>query len=145
MNWGYGITMVIVTFMLFILTLSYFMVMSNDDSIVKDYYEKDIHYQKTIEAKKNASYLKEKLQLDFDAQKQIILIQVPKELFRVIGKIYFMKPNKVSKDFQVTLQLDSAYQQVIKTEALEKGLWNIEMEFESEGKNYKSQVWSLNF
>ncbi len=133
-----------VSFMLFIITLAVIMSISNTETAEKDYYEKDLKYQNTINAREDYKKLKDKIKLEYKKDSKTITIQVPSNLKEAKGILYFIKPDDEKKDFKLPLKTDPQNRQEIDAAKLDKGLWKIEIELEIGDKIYRTDSWNLN-
>jgi len=132
MSWGYGITFLYLGFVAFIITLVITTFQHDVNLVAKDYYKKEIAYQEEIDKQKNTLEAPEKIQ--FTKQEGKLGIIFPEETKK--GEIHFFRPSDYKKDFKMHINLDAQSQQWIATNALEKGLWRVKIDWTSEGKNY---------
>ena len=126
-NWGTGIVISIIAFMSFIM---YFVItMSTDkrfkhDLVTEKYYQKELAFQKQIDATQNA----------FELEENIYLIKIleglqitfpsnfnPKE---IEGKVFLYRPSNKQLDFEIPISISNTYLLVPEKRLLD-GRWNI--------------------
>jgi nitrogen fixation protein FixH len=137
-NWGTGIVIAIGLFMTFILVLVYKMTMNQDynhDLVVEEYYKKELAFQDEIDAEKNALSLSERIK-----GKKVDngwLLTFPKEIesSQIEGTVFLYRPSNKQLDFDFSIEL-SGLNLLIPDERLLDGRWNINVEWEYDGKPY---------
>ena len=138
-NWGTGIAIALVAFMLFILSFVYktFTNSKYDHHLVsKEYYKDEINYQKEIDAEKNASSLSNKISI-----KHIdngIEINFPNEFKnkKIKGTIHFLRSANDKLDFEIPIQLNDNKQKIT-DDKLVKGIYIVTIKWNSDNKNYQ--------
>lgn len=138
MNWGTKIVISLGTFIAFIVSLGVWMMLSNDEKVEKDYYERDLMYEKEIQAQRNAQNLSAEVALDIT--KNNLTFTFPKETQNYTGEVSFMRPDDAKKDQAFEMKLEKNQTQVIDAEQLQKGLWKIQVKWQMDGKLYQSKV-----
>lgn len=133
-NWGVGITIVIIAFMTFILSFVYKASQTNSDLYAEDYYEQEINYQQTIDAKNNAIALKKKF--NFEQSEEYFIIKFPEEVSEnVEGKVYFYRPENASLD--KTFQIDMMKgMMAFEKSSLTKGGYLMKISWTNNNENY---------
>ena len=132
MNWGHGITIGIISFMIFILSMVSQTFRNNAELVSSDYYQKEIEYQQRIEAIRNSKEIDSLVILS--TNEQSILITIP-EGFQEKGSIHFIKPNDSKKDFIYSFKNDENLFSFDKVD-LSKGVYYIEIELFKSNKSY---------
>jgi len=135
-NWGTGIFIVIVLFLLAVISFFIF-INTLDINLVEDnYYEKELVYQQRIEKINNASSLPGKI--NFSTEPGILIIQFPgiDSTFSPTGSVLFYRPSDPKKDMSVPLKLDNSFRQAIDISGISKGKWTVKLEWEMGGKEY---------
>jgi hypothetical protein len=137
-NWG---TYIVIAFALFITFILYFVVKVQSDSkydndlVVEEYYKHDIHYQEEMQRVQNAHDLAQKpivKQLDNE-----VTITFPStfDCKKITGIVALYRPSNKKLDFEVKLALTEPTLHIPKTN-LVGGSWDINMEWQYEGKAY---------
>ena len=136
-NWGTGIVISIVLFMIFIL---YFVYQSltpeyTHELVSEDYYKDELHYQKEIDKLNNAVKLKSKISL-MNSDKGIT-IQFPDSINYqdVKGIISFQRYSNSVLDFSKNIELTSN-KIIIPDSILVSGKWIIKIDWNYNGKEY---------
>ena len=137
-NFGTGL---ILFFTLWAAGIIYLVVLSsgeNTDLVAPDYYNREVAFQSRIDKEKNAAHLSQLLQLNFNRQKDSIVIQFPDDFlsYTLTGNIHFFKPDDAALDFDVKIDAESPLQQKIPSEKMRKGLWRAQVDWSCRGKNY---------
>ncbi|MCU0439273.1 MAG: FixH family protein [Raineya sp.] len=138
MNWGTKIVISLGVFIAFIASLGIFMMISNDEKVEKDYYERDLMYEKEIQAQRNAQSLSAEVVLDITDIH--LIFSFPKEIKEYQGKILFLRPDNAQKDQTFEMKLEKNQMQKIEVMPLQKGLWKIQAQWQMNGKLYQSKV-----
>jgi len=128
-KWGYGVYVLFIGFVLFILTLIIY-VSSQDMQIVEaDYYKKAYKYQDHINNKKNSRQLAVDVKIEYDPAKDKILILFPNSTSDLEGKIQLFRPSDIRLDRKFTIEVDSLGIQEINVENFIAGLWKIKIDW----------------
>jgi nitrogen fixation protein FixH len=138
LNWGTGI---VIAFALFISFILYFVfaVQSNskydNELVVEEYYKHDAKFGDEMARIQDAQNLVHKPV--FKNTSEGITIVFP-EVFipkNIKGKVFFYRPSNKKFDFEVPISLSGSSLSVPK-ERLMGGRWNINMEWQYQGKRY---------
>lgn len=138
LNWGTGI---VIAFALFISFILYFVfaVQSNskydNELVVEEYYKHDAKFGDEMARIQDAQNLVHKPV--FKNTSEGITIVFPEVFIPKIikGKVFFYRPSNKKFDFEVPISLSSSSLSVPK-ERLMGGRWNINMEWQYQGKRY---------
>ncbi|MRI62525.1 hypothetical protein EDM00_00730 [Ornithobacterium rhinotracheale] len=132
-TWGHGVILALVGFMTFILSLI-FLADTPGDLVSENYYEHSIRYQtETIEAEKNTNELVHKPEIKTQANG--INIIFPAEIQPNEGTIVLMRGAYAKDDVKDSLHLRNQ-QQLIPAVKLQKGEYDMELRWTSNGKFY---------
>lgn len=135
-NWGTGI---VIAFALFISFILYFVftVQSNskydNELVVEEYYKHDAKFGDEMVRIQNAQDLVQKPLIKNTSEGIAIVfpeVFVPKD---IIGKVFFYRPSNKKFDFEIPIS--GSYLNVPK-KRLVVGRWNINIEWQYEGKQY---------
>lgn len=137
-NWG---TSIVIAFALFMTFILYFVFKVQSDSkydnelVVDEYYKHDVHFGDEMIRVQNAHDLVQKplvastvngITIDFPS------VFIPKN---IKGKVSLYRPSNKKLDFEVPISLSSSTLLIPKT-SLVGGRWDINMEWQYEGKSY---------
>jgi hypothetical protein len=132
-NWGTGI---ILTFVIMVSGMIYLVSIAlrqNDDLVENDYYQKSITYQQHIEKVHHSDALAEKIR--FELSDGTLNLKFPNLLNdqEYSGEIHFYSPVEEKRDMTVKIKLDSSYTQIISLINLQKGRYQVKINW-SAGK-----------
>lgn len=138
LNWGTGIFLAMLAFMIFILTFVYKSIAMDEyqhELVSEDYYKDELHYQEEIDKMNNAKELDGKIELS--NTNEGILIKFPKEVAMVDieGTIYFQRLSNEKLDFDEEIKLDN-HQQLIRSDKLVTGKWMVKIDWKNKEKEY---------
>ncbi|RZJ53871.1 MAG: cytochrome C oxidase Cbb3 [Flavobacterium sp.] len=138
-NWGTGIVIAFALFMTFILYFV-FEVQSNskydNDLVVEEYYKHDSHFQEEMARIQNAHDLQHKPQISYNNAKGIkIVFPVTFESDKIKGNVLLYRPSNKKFDFETQIGLTNS-SLIIPQNKLVKGRWDVNMEWQYEGKKY---------
>jgi hypothetical protein len=137
-NWG---TAIVIAFALFISFILYFVLKVQSDSkydnelVVEEYYKHDVHFQDEMARIQNAHDLKVKPVITIDDNGITIFFPTdfaPKE---IKGTVTLYRPSNKKFDFQVPISLSNSSMSIPKSKLI-GGVWDINMEWQYEGKSY---------
>jgi hypothetical protein len=135
-NWGTGIFIVIVLFLLAVIAFFIF-INTLDINLVEDnYYEKELVYQERIERINNTASLPGKISISLEPGRLIILFPAIDSTFSPKGTVLLYRPSDPKKDIILPLQLDNTFSQVVDISGIKKGKWIVKLEWEMGGKEY---------
>ena len=135
-NWGTGIFIAMLSFMIFILSFVYKAVALDEyqhELVSEDYYKDELHYQEEIDKMNNATVLKQDISLR--NSNQGIYISFPEEIDEssIKGEILFQRLSNGKLDFSEVIVL-SGHEQLIPSDKLVSGKWIVKIDWE-DGKN----------
>jgi nitrogen fixation protein FixH len=140
-NWGTGIVLSFVAFILFIL---YFVVLSfrdpesNHDLVTEDYYKQELNYQQDLDAARNLTESGERIVVA--KTQEGLRVEFPPAFAseKITGKVSLYRPSNKQLDFNTPIQL-SERQLLIPKSRLLDGRWDIRIEWTYQGKPYLYQ------
>lgn len=141
MNWGTGITIGMITFMAFIITLSTKMINTKVDLVAKDYYEQGIGFQQHINNVAAASSLNQPVQVDINNEEEALNISFPSEFEnnQIEGTILLFCPADVDKDISIPIKVDTLLRQNISLKKMNSGIWRVKLQWKVKGTSYYSE------
>ena len=139
MNWGTGILIGIIIFIVIVFTMTAIF-MSQDVHLVTDnYYEKTLTYQDEIDKQTRTMELDEEVVINYDGDLVNITFPTNYLVKNLSGEIYFYRPSNPALDIKVPLQLREQGSQVIPVKRLEKGYWRLKINWTMDGKMYYNE------
>jgi hypothetical protein len=128
MNWGKGITIVLICFMSFIGIMVYRAFSRNADLVREDYYENELAFDDIKQAKYNYTQQAEKIKLvRLEEGIEFIFpegLNAPTE-----GEIIFYRPDKKSYDRAFTLDLAADHTQLLSYQNFREGYYDVRIEW----------------
>jgi len=136
--WAVGITAVIVLFLIATITVAVVVSRQDFDLVTQNYYEKDLGYQKEIDARKRTAALAEKPALALDPAAETLAIAFPSrdDYMRIQGGIILYRISDAARDLHHPLALDTAGRQLISVRGMQSGQWIAKLRWTEEGKEY---------
>lgn len=138
LNWGTGIVIAIIGFISFIM---YFVIsMStgksyNHDLVSDKYYQKELEYQQTIDATKNAKALKENISIEQSIGGLIVNFPKDFDYTKIKGKVFLYRPSNKQLDFEIPISLSETYL-LVPEKRLLGGRWNITVSWNYNNTTY---------
>ena len=137
-NWG---TSIVIAFALFITFILYFVfkVQTNskydNELVVEEYYKHDVHFGDEMTRVQNAQDLVSKPTISLTSEG--ISISFPEAFVpkNIKGKVSLYRPSNKKLDFEIPISLSSPTL-LIPKKSLVDGRWDINMEWQYEGKAY---------
>ncbi|MBN2172928.1 MAG: FixH family protein [Bacteroidales bacterium] len=135
-NWGTGILVAIIAFMVFIIGLVYFTTLQKYDLVEKDYYPKAIEYQQHIDKEQNSKNLQAKVKVENKGDFIEVCFQPFFKYSDISGQIAFYRPSDQKGDVVGNISLDTANCQRFPVNVLQKGKYIVKIDYEVNGKKY---------
>ena len=130
-NWGTGIVLamlIMVSGMIYLVSIAVL--------VDKDYYQKSITYQQHIEKVRKNDALTEKIK--FELSKASLKLTFPNlaTFQEYTGEIHFYSPVAEKRDMTLKINLDKDYIQIIDLKSLEKGRYQVKIDWNVSGTGY---------
>jgi hypothetical protein len=132
MSWGYRITLLFTSFVVFMLFMVYKCTQQNYELVAPDYYAKEIAFETQIQRQKNALTLAEKP--NYEITDNQLVLHIPTTVQN--GTINFFRPSNSALDFEETIQLDSLQKQELVLSKFKKGLYQMQLNWNDGTKDY---------
>lgn len=137
MNWGKGITIAMVLFIGYIMTMVVIMISTSSDLVEDNYYEQGVNFEDKIQAIKNSQSIKDKLIINVD--EQFLSIEFPSDVIMdsvIEGKIHLYRPDNGSLDKHFAFSKKGGNTQLIPIEKIEKGNYKLLLSWKTSEKDY---------
>lgn len=137
-NWG---TSIVIAFVLFASFISYFIIKVETDSkydndlVVEEYYKHDAKFGEEMVRIQNAQDLKSKPLITSTLGEITIVFPNLYSPKNIKGKVSLYRPSNKKLDFEIPISLSNSSLLIPKTN-LVGGRWDINMEWQYEGKSY---------
>ena len=138
-NWG---TAIVIAFGLFITFILYFVVKVQSDSkydndlVVEEYYKHDAKFGDEMERIQNAEDLVSKPVINIVDEGVTIVFPATLAPKNIKGKVSLYRPSNKKLDFEIPISLSDVTTLLIPKKSLAGGRWDINMEWQYEGKSY---------
>ncbi len=106
------------------------------DLVSKNYYQKEIKYQKQIDTEKRTSELNEKIKVN--VLNKTLYVSFP-DTANITGELYFYRPSDYKKDFSVPIKIDDNREQAVNVSNLLKGYWRLKINWIMNNNDYYSE------
>lgn len=137
MNWGKGITIAIVLFIGYIMTMVVIMISTSSDLVEDNYYEEGVNFEKKIQAIKNSKAIKDKLIINVDDQ--FLSIKFPSEVIMdsvIEGRIHLYRAENGNLDKYFSFSKSSGNTQMIPVEKIAKGNYKLLLSWKTNASDY---------
>ena len=141
-SWGTGI---VIAFSLFISFILYFVFTVQSDSkydnelVVEEYYKHDAHFGDEMNRVQNVAELAQKPTINSVSNGIKIVFPNVFVTKNIKGKVSLYRPSNKKLDFEILISLSDAATLLIPKKSLAGGRWDINMEWQYEGKSYLSK------
>jgi nitrogen fixation protein FixH len=140
-NWGHGIALFYITFASVLVVFVIKSTFHDHSLVVENYYEEDLKYQQHYEKLANSKALVNDITINHNSEKEIIIIQFPKEKGDISGSILFYRPSDKSKDLKIEIEVDQDFEQSLPVSKLSSGLWKLKIDWQAgETPFYKEET-----
>jgi len=139
MNWGTGILVLIILFFITMFVMVYIAFNQRVDLVTKNYYEKELAYQKDINMQQN----------ELDLKNSVIIEQIPGKIsitfptkevgMEIKGEVRCYRPADSRDDKLFAIAIDSLGQCKVPLTNMRSGLWNVIVNWEANGKEFMTQ------
>jgi hypothetical protein len=135
MNWGKGIAIVIVAFMVMMLTLVYKTTQQDFDLVTENYYEASLNHDAIQIQRSNYNNLSEKVVMNNSNVDKTLQLKLPAvfDSQPLKGVLQLYRPT--DGDADQTLEFTTSSIQ-ISTESLIEGFWRIRLSWNADNKDY---------
>ena len=135
-NWGTGILITIIVFMIITIGTVVFLMNQDVDLVASDYYDKGIQHQNQIDRENRTNSMIEAVQII--PENGFVTLTFPKSYSQkgLTGTIQFYRPSDSKKDFALSISIDTSARQLIPTQNLEKGYWKIKLNWTLDSIEY---------
>jgi hypothetical protein len=136
-HWGFGIWLLYVGFVVFILSLAGWASLERVDLVSDDYYEQGLAYQKRIDQIRETQASHETPGIVYDQAGNVARLCFPEAMpIPITGSVLFFCPSNEFRDFRVALAPDSSRCQTISDKRLSRGYWRAKCEWEDAGGSH---------
>lgn len=141
-NWGTGIAIFYVTFVIAILTFVVWVSNISPDLVTENYYSDELKFQKVIESRDRANKLVGKVNIN--ARQGEIELILPNDMNKklVEGELYLYRESDKKRDIHFQFEGKNLTFSFISSKVI-KGKWKAKLSWDSEGKDYyhETNLW----
>uniref|UniRef100_UPI00404B560C FixH family protein n=1 Tax=Flavobacterium sp. TaxID=239 RepID=UPI00404B560C len=140
-NWG---TAIVIAFALFMSFILYFVFKVQSDSkydnelVTEEYYQKEQEVQGNIEKEQNSNKLEQKVTISKGNEGLVIQFPSDFDFNKISGKVFLYRPSNEKLDSETQISLSSS-QLIIPKDKLIVGNWDITIDWEYQGVQYRSK------
>lgn len=136
MNWGKGITLVIILFIITMLGMVFYASKQTNEMVENNYYDKELKYQSLIDASKNLNVIStDSLIVQEENQLKVVIPNALVNGFKD-GNIEFLSNDAEKKDTNIAFSPDSTGNYIIPRNDIKSGYYNARIKWVSNEKNY---------
>lgn len=130
MDWGKGIVLTIIGFVVLIMTMVVISVrMDGIELVTENYYEEEIKYQDRIDESNSASDLNREI-ISYDSQTKVIELDLP---HGTKGSLQLFRPSDSSLDQEIKLDVTHSGITQIPLKELKSGYWKVQLNWTENG------------
>ena len=136
MNWGTGIVITIVLFLLISIAMIIHFMNQKVDLVTDNYYEKTLVYQKNIDEAERSEEINKNIKIEYlkNQLKFIFPDSSAKEIEG--GEIYFYRPSDSNKDFKTDFSLNENGEILLDVSKIDKGYWKVQIRWLMNSESY---------
>jgi len=138
-NWGTGITIFIVLFLLANAFVIYKSFQQKNDLVAQEYYPQGLEYQKQIDRFAKANALSSEIKIAQDQDGLVITYPIELKGSDIKGVVIFFRPSDENADFRDSIHFDSDMNQRIPVEKFMKGKYVAKFFWKMDGKEYANE------
>lgn len=133
MDWGKGILLAIIGFIVIIMTMVVISVrMEGIELVTENYYEAEINYQDQIDKEKSTLALEREV-LQFDAENQSLFLDLP---VGATGILHLFRPSDSKLDQKLTVEIKVENEKTVSIRNLQAGYWKAQLSWQENGESY---------
>jgi hypothetical protein len=135
-NWGHGVALGYSAFAVGMIFLVYLCVQQKIELVRPDYYTQELKYQQRIDQKANTAALKQRLEINYIRENDLVEIIFPSDLTNTHSvQVHLYRPDDSSLD-KTSIQTLSNNKINVDTKDLKEGLWRLELTWSCNDKEY---------
>lgn len=138
LDWGKGIFIAIVVFIIGIMSMVSYIISLDFYLVNNNHYEEGVEYQGTIDGKLRADSLGNPVVILFDEERIALKVMFPEEIMEKAqeGTINLYRPNDSALDRKMPIEFSAGNTQIIPMERMPKGKWVLTINWIMDDKEY---------
>ncbi len=139
-SWGVRVTVLYLAFMAMILFLVFRTMNEKVDLVTDDYYQNELKFQQQIDRQNESATLNVQPAVKMNGRN--VELAFPDSIAKknISGTVKFYRPSDSSRDFSTALAVSSAGTQLVPAEKLEKGIYQVQLTWNADGKKYYNEL-----
>jgi hypothetical protein len=138
-NWGHGVTIFILSFMAFIVTLVVMTFNKNADLVQDDYYEQEVLFEDKQQSIANYAQADYKIEIKHQEEGFTIIFPVDFEQ-NTKGNIRFYRFNNKNLDKSYNIEVNDSNQQVFAYSEFREGAYELSINWKQQNQDYLYQT-----
>lgn len=136
LNWGTGIVITIILFLIISFGMIFHFMNQRVDLITDNYYEKTLTYQNQIDEADRSKEIDKEIRLEYSGSQLKIVLpdSIAKDMNS--GEVYFYRPSDSNMDFKIPLRADKNNELVLDASKIDKGYWKVQMKWLMKKESY---------
>lgn len=138
-NWGTGILITIIVFMMITLGTVFTFMNEKVDLVTDNYYEKELKYQRQIDKLNRTHDMG--MQVDIQLSNTVIILTFPDSINagKINGNIFLYRPSDSKYDSKLPVKVNENGQMILSTDKLIKGFWKVKVEWSIDNDSFFSE------
>jgi hypothetical protein len=136
LNWGTGIFLTLVVFLIGMITLVIISSSQNLNLVSEDYYPESIDYQQHIDKMVRTKHLPQGILLSQDANNIYLKFPIIDSLYKPQGKVLVFRPANNHSDKSFDLEVNDSLYQIISKDRMFRGRGLIKVDFSIDTVSY---------
>ncbi|MBK3515718.1 FixH family protein [Carboxylicivirga marina] len=135
-NWGHGIALVIVTGVIFFISLVFITTRERVDMVTEDYYPKELKYDAQMDKMKNYNALDKKVVVNVGNAFEITFPDNIADANMIKGLVHIYRPSNKEFDVEEEIKLNEQFTMSIPLHKFQSGKYELIIEWEANGQPY---------
>lgn len=138
-NWGTGILITIIVFMIITLGTIFTFMNEKVDLVTDNYYEKELKYQQQIDKLTRTHEMR--MDVEIQLTNEGIVLTFPDSIIggQISGNVFLYRPSDSNYDVKLPIQDLKNNQMIITTEKIIKGFWKVKVEWSANNDSFFSE------
>lgn len=135
-NWGWGILISIIVFLLIMAAIIIFSMNKKVDLVTKDYYKKELEYQTHIDIENKSRLLNKEIKIEIN--EKYLVITFP-DSTNIEGRLNFYRPSDSNLDFNIPIKLKNSNKLFVEKNKIAKGFWKLKVNWKENDQDFYTE------
>ena len=135
-NWGTGIAISIIIFLIISFAMIFHFMSQKVDLVTDNYYEKTLVYQNQIDEAERTKEINNEVKLEYLNNKLKFTFPVSVVDKMSDGEVFFYRPSDSNMDFKAPIQIDKNGKLLLDISKIDKGYWKVQLKWFMNGESY---------